>query len=610
MPPKNKLDDFDTARLAQAMRRSRQVLRKYRMERTEAVRQYIGKHWSEEANPKKVPLNLINQYCRIVGKKLVGHNPRVMLSTFDRSSAPEVAKMEAWMNKEIPELRVAKTLQRVVLDGLFSLGIIKVGLATPSDAARVGWKLPAGSPFCDRVDFDDFVFDIQARDFEEVSWIGHRIRVPLATVRDSKLYDSKQRKQLSPTQNPLYNAEGDERISTLGRTALAGSDAEEFEDHVDLWEIYLPRHGVIITLPDESDSGIADGSLSEPLRTQRWLGPDCGPYHLLMFDVTPGNTMPVGPIMNLIDLHDGVNEMMRKLLRQAARQKDVTAVAGGATEDGSRVIEANDGQMIRVDNPENIVNLKFGGPDQQLFALMTAFKDLFSWSAGNLDSLGGLSPQAKTASQDDLLSKNSSAMVGDMQATVVDYTADVMKALAWYWWHDPIRTMSVTHKSPNGHAVIQRTSTPQQRQRLSFYDIDLQIDPYSLQHATPESRIAALTQIVQGTLVPMLPLLQQQGIVLDINGYLSKMAKYLNIPDLTEIISIAEPPMPPDQEGTSGQPQLGPQAQQPKTQMRETRPGRTPQGDQQDNLARMMAQNKGGNPATTTKVAPMMGGGR
>jgi len=517
------------------------------------VRQYVGMHWSEEGTSEKVPVNLISLYVTVVSRNLIAKNPRVMLSTFDRQNKPAVSAMQSWANEEIGRMRLQNTLKRVVLDGLFSLGICKVALATPADSATVAWNLVAGSPFAERVDLDDFVYDMHARDFTESSFIGHRYRVPLDVVKDSRIYDSS-RRTLEPSIDAAFNLEGDERISMLGRSYY-GQDSEEFEDMIDLWEVYVPRHRLVLTLVDQymvGVQGMADikdnPNAQMALRVQKWLGPDGGPYHLLQYGTVPGNAMPKAPIQDLVDMHDAVNRMYRKAIRQGERQKEQLLIAGGSMEDGKRIQEAGDGDVVRCDNPERAQVRSFGGPNQANLGLGTHLKDLYSWLAGNLDMMGGLAPQSKTLGQDQMLEQNASRAIADMQDGTVDFTAGVIKALCWYWWHDPFKVMKTKAMLPGLPSMgIQRTVTPQQRMRGRFEELEVEIDPYSMQHSTPQSRLAALNQIVQGIITPMMQFLQQQGIGFDANAYLQKVGAYGNMPDLVDIITIQPPPQPDKQ---------------------------------------------------------------
>ncbi|HYE77729.1 MAG TPA: hypothetical protein VEI97_07070, partial [bacterium] len=346
--------------------------------------------------------------------------------------------------------------------------------------------------------------DVHARDFREAGFLGHRYRVPLETVKDSKLY-SKARKDLQPSAHSPYNLEGDERVGVMGRGHRAGD--EEFEDFVDLWEVYVPRKRLVLTLADEHVSG----DCYEPLREQEWLGPDCGPYHILGLGVVPGNAMPKAPMQDLRDLAELANNLWRKLEAQARRQKEVLLVSRGADADGKRTVDASDGEAIGVDRPEATRAVSYGGPNQMNLAMFLQTKDLFSWLSGNLDILGGLGAQSPTATQDRMLDQNSSRAVSDMQDRVVTYTAGVVKALCWYWFHDPRKVMRTKYSPPGMPEVTtERRVTPEQRMQTRWADLDIGIHPYSMQHSTPQGRAAALNQMVQQVIIPLMPILAQQ----------------------------------------------------------------------------------------------------
>ena len=558
-----KLDQIDStfiARLAAAAQRARLVLRRPRQERFDAVRQYVGRHYSEEGAIQAVPCNIIGQYVSVVGRKLIAQNPRVLLSTWDRGSRPVVNAMGLWVNREIPRIRLANTLKRVVTDALFSIGIAKVGLANPAESAATNWKNTAGQPFVERVDLDDFVFDIHCRDLSEAGFIGHRYRAPLRVVRETKMF-SKDRKGLEGSYDRIYNMEGDERIGLIGRTTL-GSDQEEFEDFVDLWEFYVPRERLIITLRDDNLTGAASGDdrhYGKALSIRPWIGPDCGPYHILGFGTVPGNPMPKAPVMDLIDLHENINRILRKLMRQAERQKENTFVTGPANEDGSRVMQSNDGEIIKVDNPDQIRLVSMGGPNPQNFQFFMAMKELVSWLAGNLDIMGGLSPQSKTAHQDEMLNENSAASIADMQGRVLDFTNDVCDALCWFYHHDPHRVTRAEFEVPGVQGVSIPLETfpnnPDVHQNMpgrmvrshKYEDMDVKVDAYSLQHQTPQQRLAAMNQVIQQVYLPLAQLAQQQGIALDLNQYFQKVGLYLDDPDIQELLTVGEPPVQKDQ---------------------------------------------------------------
>jgi hypothetical protein len=599
--------DIDLPRLCGAVERSRLALRRYRAERREAVRQFVGYHWANERTPDSVPVNLLALYVSVVGRNLISKEPRVMLSTMRRELKPAVSAMESWVNEQLVRTRFAHVIRRIVTDALFSIGIAKVALITPPEAAATAFGVPAGVPMISRVDLDDFVTDMHARDFDEVTFIGHRFRVPLDAVKDSKLY-SRARKKLQPSDDALYNKEGDERIDVLGRGIYAGNDSEgEAFDSVDLWELYLPRHRQIITVADDQIAGPMLDSKGEPLRVQRWLGPDSGPYHALGLQTVPGNLMPKGPVMDLIDLHEAANKAYRKLIRTIGRVKETAMVQGGALEDGARVMNADDGEVVPVNNPDRIKQVVWGGQHAQTVMLIaTTLKDLFSFMGGNLELLGGRAIQSPTAAQDEMLNASAHAGVADMQDQVTVFVEKCLRSLCWYWWNDPLKTMQVRHQLGAGLGIT-RNVTPQMRQLGKWSDLDVRIDPYSLPHQSPQQRLQGLNQLVEQIILPMLPILQQQGKAFDIDTYLRKVAKYMDQPDLAEIISVTEPPQPQSsgpRAPAAGQemPSMGGRTRA-REYVRRTAPGRTEKGNNMNLVNTLMGVNPGGNPSETKGAA-------
>lgn len=571
------------------MKADRRSLERHRVQRRFAVEQYAGPNWLETNVIQSVPVNLLAQYVAVLGQKLIAKNPRVMLSTFDRSNKPAVNAMNQWANKQIEKIRLADTLKRVVLDALFSIGILKVGLATPEDAALYSWNIKAGQPFAERVDLDDFVFDTHARDFSEVTYIGHRYRCPKSVAE--AMY-GKKAKDLPASTDSFYNAEGDERISAMGRGTMT-QQSEEFEDFVDLWEIYLPRHRKVYTFADDvvlGASPVSDGDKIEELNCQDWIGPDTGPYHILGFGWVLGSAMPKGPIQDLIDLHMFANNSYRKLIDQTQRQKTVLCVQGGAMEDGSRTQKANDGDIIRTDNPAAAIEKVFGGANQNTLQMFMQSLQLYNEMAGNLRLMGGIAPESKTATQDKMLNENASAGVADKQDSTITFVAGALKALCWYWWHDPYLTMKVSHPIPGmPEMAIQRQVFPQQRSG-SFEDLDIKVDPYSMQHSTPQSKLSTIMQIVKEVWFPMQQQAAQAGVMMDYNALFKLASQLTDTPEILDLLTVQEPPTE-----TTGSSQGGAQPPTERTYNRVSTPGRTDKGNEQNMIAQMAGVDNGGN---------------
>jgi hypothetical protein len=521
------------------------MLERYREKRRRAIKAYAGSHWGSEANDSLPrPVNLLALYAGVVGRQLVSKSPRALLTTFDRAAEPHVKAMQSWMNKEVVAINLAETLQRAVFDALFCLGVVKVGLATPEDSASAGWNQPAGLPFACRVDLDDLVFDRHCRDLRQAGFVGHRYRVPLEVARQSGRLKKNVLKDAVPSEDGEYDESGQQRVNILGRGTEGEYGDDEHEEHVDLWEVYVARHRLVYTFLGDGEGPPVEGA--EPLAVTDWVGPEAGPYHFLGLGWVPDNAMPKAPVMDLVDLDAVVNRLWRKLILQADRQKDVAAVKSGASEDGQRIVEAADGDAIKCDDPASTQIISLPGPNAQNFAFATAARDVFSWLAGNLDTMAGLAAQAKTARQEAMLNENASRLIIDYQETAVTFVSDVMRSLGWYWWHDPFRTVENVW-TPQGLPHVRQIQkvSPEQRASIPWDALEFKLDPYSVAPTTPQQRGAALDQVVTQIIVPLLPVLAQQGVQFDLPKYLEYRSEYLNLPELPSIVAVGEPAPPP-----------------------------------------------------------------
>jgi hypothetical protein len=84
---------------------------------------------------------------------------------------------------------------------------------------------------------------------------------------------------------------------------------------------------------------------------------------------------------------------------------------------------------------------------------------------------------------------------------------------------------------------------------------------------------------------------QAQGVTIDFNHYLQLMAKFMDQPDLMDILTIREPPQQVQGQG-GGQPPAPQGPPQPQTRI--NMPGRTQKGNEQNMISSMLGVNPGG----------------
>ena len=576
------------SRLRDAMRYSRRKLEPFRRRHKEAIEQYVGIDYSEGGSDKPVYLNLMEIAANIYERQLAARPPKVLVFTHSRELKPFGHKLELAMNSMLRTFEVHNALRRCVRSSLFSMGICKIGTHVVGSYEEEGFDFKKTRPFVSNVSLDDWVHDMTAHVHEETDYCGHRYRMSLDQARSEKTFNKSVRENLTAMDEYNINESGDERISTL--TQGVSQHEGQLEDKIEIWEIWLPKEKLIVTLgPNEGD---------KPLKVVEWNGPPnpLGPYHLLYFNEVDGNSMPLAPAMLWRGLHDVSNGLMRKLVREAQRYKVVGLTRGVDSEDAERIRSASDGEIVGVDNPEAIQEKMFGGLDQRNFAFMLQIKQLFSWQAGNLDLMGGLGAQSETATQDQLLHASASQRMSGMQDEVRIFTKKVIRDWGFHLWSDPVESYPIQLNSqPIG--PVDTFLTPEERASHDYLLHDVDIEPHSMQFVSPQERMAKLNQIISGVVVPSLPMMSQQGLGIDYKELLNTYSRYADLPELKDIIVGLEDVPPGSQE--MGRDSGGSPATTHRVNERISRPGASPQGAEQTLVNTMM----GGNPQQSEQNA-------
>jgi hypothetical protein len=237
----------------------------------------------------------------------------------------------------------------------------------------------------------------------------------------------------------------------------------------------------------------------------------------------------------MIDLHELGNRVFRKLARQADRQKTITLVASANQDDGRRITSANDGDAVAVDRPEATKDVRYGGVDQAGLAFFQQLRQLTSYFGGNLETLGGLNNATNTASQEQLVKNQATMRIADMQERATAASTDVIKAIAFYMWNDPIRAYRIPKKIPNSDMTIMAEMKPEKRNG-EFPDYAIEIVPFSMQSRTPSERLQSAMQVMQTYIIPMSSLLQQRGLVPNIEAFLKMSAELSGTPEIMDLV--------------------------------------------------------------------------
>lgn len=501
---------MDVTRIHNAIEQSKRQLAKACRERKDSVAQFVGTHYAENGASKTVPTNMLEMAVTIYLRLLAAHEPRCVVSTEDFTLKPFAADMELVLNQLPREIGLLSTLRRAVMEAMFSIGVVKVGIAETNPNPKIG-----DEPFVSLVQLDDYFVDMSARSWEEVQYEGNEYWMTVEDVK--KTYGA----DVSPDEYNGSSVAGEEQANAVSVTETMLPLYEK----VLLRDVYLTRTNEMVTYAVNAQ---------EELRRVKWDGPEGTPYVKLWFEAVPGNIMPLAPISVWKDLHVLGNQLYRKLANQAVARKSVAVFLGGSDDDISRFKHAQDGEAIRGNIKTDSVSV--GGVDSQNLAFFLSNWDRFSMICGNLDSLGGLSAQSATAKQDQLISEAASTRIKDMGDRTVEFAREIFRRLAWYTWTDPVRrrTFSRVYSREFGLSV-RKEWTPETRDG-DFLDYNFDIAVFSMQDNSPATRVQKLMEVMNGFILPQMQMMMQQGYYIDTPALVDYIARNANLPDIKDIV--------------------------------------------------------------------------
>ena len=93
---------------------------------------------------------------------------------------------------------------------------------------------------------------------------------------------------------------------------------------------------------------------------------------------------------------------------------------------------------------------------------------------------------------------------------------------------------------PEANLEIPTTFNAEAREG-DLLDYNLKVVPYSMQFQPPGERLRTLQEIWTTMIVPMLPMLQEQGTTIDLEKLLRIVGKYSRLDELNEIIRFQQP---------------------------------------------------------------------
>ena len=483
-----------------------------------------------EAAPS-APVNLMHQAATTLVPNLISRDPRARITATFLPYRNYAAVAELALDHLIEEIKLKDTMRRVITDSIFFAGFTKTSIAASGYTLQIdGVQNEIGQPYCDRVDPNDMMLDPVVRDWEEQRVIGDRTRVDLnSDLLDSGLYDADTLIKLADSRYTSGAAGGGTEASLISGTQST-IEGDSILPQLDLVELYLPREQIIVTLPWTADGGV----LPMVLRQVDHEGPEDGPYRMLGYAFVPDNILPVAPASIWYELHLMTNKIAQKAAEQADRQKNVLAFEGSAVADAQAIVDADDGQTVRVDNIDAIKEVDFGGVTKDNYIYIEWAKQQFAEMAMNIDLLSGVATNEPTATQAEMIQSNTTVRLADMQNIVYDHTADVMKALFFYLHTDPLIELPLVKREKGVDQQV--VYTPEMREG-DWLDYNIKVRPYSMARQDPNTKTRRLMEFCANIMPAFAQTAQMLGGAFNLEAALNIIGREMGIEELDEIIN-------------------------------------------------------------------------
>jgi len=560
------------AKLRGAITSSLGEMKDFLNKRLEVYKMFVGRHY-KNGTTNRVPLPLIALAVSTILRKLVSSEPQSLVTSRKSENRPSAYAFELGINRLLMDMNFGRSMQTWAFEAMMApMGILKVALDVEQVEQFEGMDVWLGKPVADPVLFDDWVHDMSARRVDKIGFCGNRYSIVKEDALTNGLYD----------EEVVERIQKSDKIDDHSTQNLSNEKKSSFEDYremIELWDIWLPDEGKIVTLSREFDD-------LPPLRVVDWTGPKGGPFHLLWFDEVPGNTMPLPPVSLWRDIHELANLLFNKLARQAARQKQLVTVDESSIKDGKLHVAGADGEAIVTNNPQGVKQISLGGIDQQQLGFVLQLKQLHNYFSGNTEALAGLGAQSSTVGQDELLAAAASDRVQSMQDQVDKQTSSAMRAIAQLLLRNPAADIPIIKRV--GEIELPGSWNPADLEGdPEDYDIDLV--PHSMRRKAPAERMGITNQLMT-SLLAAIPAMQAQGMMPNMEAYVKMIARLANMPELNDLVTYAQGEMMTNEN----------QIEQPKTTtrqyVRKSQSTKTPQGMEQDLINQLMSSGSNNQP--------------
>ena len=496
------------------------------------------------------PENVAYQWVTLVMPMVAFQNPRVEIRSAG-GQADTAKALEQGINKWCRDMKFVQKSRRSILDSFFNVGVTLITLDE-----RPGYdgdtEFVPSSPNVHHVEPHRFVMDLcQTNDWQS-RFKGHANIVDKEDLlREATQKDSDWDKEA--IEGLAVDGDMDELRPYIG--SELGTEIDRGE--VAYWEVYVPEkqlsgkdlpswwdgpapspqngfHGTIYTVAYGKESG-QGVQIREP---RPFYGPPWGPYTVWGVYESPTGPLPLAPIMAAEQQIEELNAAASANSNAIADYKNLVATRDNDI--AEKLKDADNGDIVSVEgmlDDENVKEVTVGGLTPEL---INSFQHLIERSDRQLalsEAARGATKSHVTATAESYASDARTQRYAWIKTRILESVEHALRTVAWYLHYTDSVVFPLDDDEQGSAWYLGGVHEQEQGNKGTFYDLDLRIDPYSM-----EKTNEAMAQAQTMRLLEVLPVIAQTaaatGDVINWPEFLESEGEHLNRKGLKQFFNM------------------------------------------------------------------------
>ena len=351
-------------------------------------------------------------------------------------------------------------------------------------------------------------------------------------------------------------------------------------------------NGAIFTIA-VSGSTETGGKKAAGIRKPRmYYGPPEGPYTIFGIYPVPDETAPLSPTVAIQAQVETLNMHAKAVMKAASQRKRIAFVSRAEPDLQKKVKRAEDGDVVPVNTEElnnNLKEVELGGVTPSAINALQIERERRDRISGMSDAMRGNVAGAGTATENAIAAEASTARMAFIKQQFTDGTMEMLRKVAWYMYHDdrivfpvgdelqeqnmaaammqgggigaampgmgPMGGMGMPgmpgmqapgpqqpkDAAPSEEVFVQKGEpwyqggVPAEMTGYSFRDLDLDVEPYSMERTSEMQQSRRMMELVQ-IVTQILPAALQAPV--DLQAMMNAIGNMANVPELARIVDI------------------------------------------------------------------------